>query len=1353
VRPRSAHTLNQRRDGLYAGFDRLGRVDLRDLGGNRRVRKLVADLVVPGQLGEPRLPDEVRFRYQELWRRSSLGWLRVGYDYDLFDLVEGGRRGYHLHPVKGREPVPHAVCVLPDGSGEGHHYFAFEVDLLAVHEEFEGQHAAGRPIDCRGRRSIDSGLVHRVTGCPGGLLFALRSVRGEMPVICATCGADNEAGRKFCLDCGTSQSIGCPACGTPNPSAARFCGDCGTRLAGAAAPSHPKTPAPAVAERRLVSVLFADLVGFTPFAEERDAEETRELLTRYFDVARDIIERFGGTVEKFIGDAVMAVWGAPTAREDDAERAVRAGLELVDAVRALGPTIQARAGVLTGEAAVTIGATNQGMVAGDLVNTAARLQSIAPPGAVLVGESTQRAAAAAIAFEKAGEQLLKGKTAPVPAWRALRVVAQRGGHGRSDMPEPPFVGRDEEFRLLRDLLSATGRDRRARLVSITGPGGIGKSRLAWELEKYIDGVVETVYWHRGRSPAYGDGITFWALGEMVRRRAGLAETDDEPTTRERIAAIVAEHVPDAEDRRWVGPGLLTLLGLEPAPPGGRDVLFAAWRIFFERIAAKGTTILLFEDLQWADSGLLDFIDHLLEWSRGAPLLVVTLARPELFDRRPGWGTWTRNFTGLALEPLAEPAMRELLESFVPGLPRPAVEAILDRADGIPLYAVETIRSLVAERRLERRDGAYRAVGDLATLAIPDTLRSLIASRLDALDPADRGLIQDASVLGQTFTLAGLAAMTASDEADLEPRLRGLMRRELLDLEADPRSPERGQYKFVQSLIREVAYGTLARPERQARHLTVARYYEMLGEDELAGALATHYVAAYKASGAGAEADAVAVQARLALSGAAARAASLGAHDQAVAYLAQALEVTADPAARGGLLERAAISASVAADLEGAQALARRSVEEYRRAGDTASAARATAELGVILLNAQGPVQAIAALEGALAELPDSAPDDVRARLLVNLSRALFRNDQPGRALETVDRALPIAERLDLDEVIADAFNNKAVALSRHGRTREAVALMEAAIASAQAGGFVSAELRARNNLAATLATREPRRATEMQRENLELARRVGDRYVANVISLAVTSGAWLLGDGWDAALAALTEALARVRDLSEEADVLAAACSFWVARGDATDDALGRLEIAAVQLSDPSAATNLHFVRGDRALVRGDYAEAYEEMLRAADKTAAAGFYLAEAVRPALWLRDAIRARAVAERLDADPDAHSNVSRVNRAAAWAGIAALEGRRDEAVAGYRDALKHYREFGFEFEVARIELDMLMLLGPDLPDARAVAEEARSVFERVGARPYLERLDATISDARIVGSAAPAVPAGAAAESRS
>ena len=291
---------------------------------------------------------------------------------------------------------------------------------------------------------------------------------------------------------------------------------------------------PGVAERRLVSVLFVDLVGFTTASERRDAEDTRELLTTYYDTAREIVARHGGTIEKFICDAVMAVWGAPSAHEDDAERAVRAALEIVTSVPRLAPdtdSLQARAGVLTGEAAITVGLIGQGMIAGDLVNTASRLQSIATPGTVLVGDATYRAASRSIAFEDVGQRELKGKELPVQLWRAVSVVAKRGGEGRAATLEPPFVGRDDELRLLKDLFDATTREQKSRLVTVIGQAGIGKSRLAWEFEKYLDGVVDTAYWHEGRSPSYGEGISYWALAEMVRRRAGIAEGDDDATTR------------------------------------------------------------------------------------------------------------------------------------------------------------------------------------------------------------------------------------------------------------------------------------------------------------------------------------------------------------------------------------------------------------------------------------------------------------------------------------------------------------------------------------------------------------------------------------------------------------------------------------------------------------------------------------------------------------------------------------------------------------------------------------------------------------------------------------------------------
>jgi len=1126
----------------------------------------------------------------------------------------------------------------------------------------------------------------------------------------------------------------------------RFCGECATPLVAGAIPAAtataatPRTsqPAGAVSERRLVSVLFADLVGFTPFAEERDAEDVRDTLTRYFEIATEVIGRYGGTVEKFIGDAVMAVWGTPTAREDDAERAVRAALDLVDAVTVLGPTIQARAGVLTGEAAVTLGATNQGMVAGDLVNTAARLQAAAQPGTVLVGEATMRAASASIAFEPAGEQTLKGKTTPVPAHRALRVVAQRGGSGRSDLPEPPFVGRDEELRLLKELIATTGRDRRTRLVSITGPGGIGKSRLAWELEKYIDGIVGTIYWHRGRSPSYGEGITFWALGEMVRRRARLSETDDEATTRERIRATVEEYVAAEDDRRWVEPALLTLLGLEPAPAGGREVLFAAWRIFFEQIAEKATTVMLFEDLQWADTGLLDFVEHLLEWSKNVPLIVVTLARPELLDRRPDWGGGTRNLTRLALEPLNDDAMRQLLDGFVPGLPAEATSVILTRADGIPLYAVETIRALVADGRLERDGDTYRPVGELGELAVPETLRSLIASRLDALEPSDRSLVADASVLGQSFALDGLVAISGRAKEAIEPRLKVLVRRELFDLEVDPRSPERGMYRFVQSLIREVAYGTLAKRERRARHLAAARWFESLGDDELAGLLASHYVAARDASAEGAEADAVAIQARLALSGAAERAETLGSHEQAVGYLRQALAITSDEAERFELLLRAASSADLAGtfelavDLAGQGAALAADLAETR--GDRTAVGRAQALLGEVLINGGQPQEALEALQRAVDSLPEDADPDARAELLANLSRAQMRAELPAESVASADAALEIAERRGLERVVAEALNNKGSSLGYLGRKREAEALLRAAVKVAHDHGFISAEIRAISNLGSS--SEDLRFARDTLRASEQLGRRVGNRPMALWAAASARYMDALMAERWDEDLAEAEAELAEGRARGglaplDEIRSLSVSGVVLVARGEPTDDVLARIRDLTSQVSDRYAAASGHYLAGDRALLAGDHAAAVDEILKAGEGyTGARAFYLSYAGRPALWAGDVPQARHVAEMLDADA-ATDNSAIASRLAIRAGIAALEGRRDDAAAGYREAFTLFTLAYADFERARVGLDAVKLLGPDDPVARDAADFSRAVFERVRATPYLQLLDEALS----------------------
>ena len=1157
-------------------------------------------------------------------------------------------------------------------------------------------------------------------------------------MICGTCGSQNDAGRKFCVECGTALAIPCPSCGTPNPASGKFCGECGTALGAAGmepvAVTHA-SPSP-VAERRLVSVLFGDLVGFTTLSEHRDAEDVRELLESYFTLCRETIGRYGGTIEKFIGDAVMAVWGTPVAQEDDAERAVRAALDLVDAVRRLGEgagvsELALRAGVLTGEAAVTLGASDMGMVAGDLVNTASRLQSVAPPGTVLVGDSTRRASGDAIAYEAVEDQVLKGKELPVAAWRALRVVARRGGVGRSDQLEAPFVGRQAELQLIKDFYHGTARERGVRLVSVIGQGGIGKTRLAWEFLKYIDGVTEIVYWHQGRSPSYGDGITFWALGEMVRMRLGIGEGADEEATRQALTASLEEFVSDEEERRALEGPLLQLLGFQSGAESERGQLFSAWRTYFERIAEVAPVVLVFEDLQWADEGLFDFIEDLLAWSRGKPIYVITLARPELLERRPTWGAGQRGFTSLGLEPLADAEMLELLGGLVPGLPESAARTIVERAEGIPLYAVETVRMLLNDGRLQQTDGAYQPVGDLSTLAVPETLHALIAARLDGLDPADRSLLQDASVIGLSFAADALAAVAGLPTDEVEPRLRSLVRRELIALDDDPRSPERGQYRFVQGLIKEVAYGTLAKRDRRARHLAAARHFEALGDDELAGVLAQHYVEAYRAQPGGEEGAALAAQARVALRAAAARARALASPARALSYLELALDVTTDPADELALHREAGWFAADAGKLDASVLHMERTIDLAAQMGDPVARRRAVAHLANILIEGHQD-RAFELLSEAIAEPGLTPDDDGYVEIAQALAKLYMRRSRFAEGIALAERALPAAEAQGLNFPAVDLLITRAVALANIGRPIESVTGLMGVIALADRHNLQDALVRATINLGYALDPDDPEAAYRVSREGAEKARQWGQRLGLRYLVGNATGGAVNVGD-WDWALAEVRDPIWDDLEPAERIWLGATEAEILAGRGEPVAELIAELQGLAAGFDDPQYRGVTAYTTWTTMMAAGQYADLIEPgraSLRWGGQGAIDG-------TPPIVSRAGLRthdAELIREMLTAFGGARKGrVTTAHLAAMEGALAAVEGRRADARAQFLEALRQFRELGLSWVAANTGLDAVVADVLEPAERQRVADEARATFERLGARPYLAQLDAALAGA--------------------
>jgi class 3 adenylate cyclase len=640
--------------------------------------------------------------------------------------------------------------------------------------------------------------------------------------LCSVCGQENAAGQAFCGSCGASLAAACPSCGTENPPGYKFCGQCGAALVSTRIKS-------AFEERRIITVVFADLVGFTSRAERMDPEDLRSILDPYYRRLRAELEAHGGTVEKFIGDAVMGVFGAPVAHGDDPERAVRAALAIRDSVPEMNSDapdldLQLRIAVNTGEAIVTFtpGATpSEAMVAGDVVNTASRLQTSAPVNGILVGEETYRATSSVISYESVEPLTVKGKQEPVRAWLAVDSVLMPGIRARK---ETPFVGRTAE---LASLQTAWTRalEGSSPLVTVLGVPGIGKSRLA---DEFLASVGDGARILKGRSLPYGAGSGYGAFAQHVMQIAGILDTDPIPVAIQKLDDAVSSLLDEGAEE--VASHLAVLVGLTDDEVPDRRTLFFAVRRLVEELAARQPLVLVFEDIHWAEGGLLDLIETLASRLEGAPALLLTMARPDLVDTRPGWGSGVRSYTALALDPLNVECAQELaLLLLGHDTLSERASRLAETSEGNPLF-IEELAASVSEQTTS------------ADAKLPTSVRNIIAARLDALPERERAVVLAASAIGKVFWLGALERLHA-DGGGLHEVLDSLEHRGLLRREAVSRIGGDAQYAFKHMLIREVAYETLPKARRRELHALAAEFIEdVAGERraEWAPVLALHY---------------------------------------------------------------------------------------------------------------------------------------------------------------------------------------------------------------------------------------------------------------------------------------------------------------------------------------------------------------------------------------------------------------------------------------------------------------------------------------------------------------------------------
>jgi class 3 adenylate cyclase len=1125
-----------------------------------------------------------------------------------------------------------------------------------------------------------------------------------------------------------------------------------------AAAAAPARPARRAGERRFATVLFADIVDSTGLAEREDPEVVRALVDQVFERAADVVERHGGSVEKFIGDAVLALFGVPSAHEDDPERAVRAALEMQLAVGALNTELIAggkarlalRVGIEAGPVLVNldrVGDTGDRMLTGDAVNTAARVQQQAEPGSVLVGPGVEATTRHAVDYRALAPREVKGKARALPVWQALRVRTGQGERATLGI-HARLIGRDDELGLLERTVSWAYSERRPALVTVLGGAGVGKSRLAAELCRGLDVIAPTACVRQGRCLPYGN-VSYSALTEAVKAECGILE-DDPPEALARKTALAAEALLGDRD---VVPLVDALVGSSAEHTFAREDLFDGWRRFLERIAARSPLLLVLEDLHWADDGLLDFVDHLADWAQG-PMLVLALARPELLERRPGWGGGKRNYSAIFLEPLTAEETEELIEDLLcTRLPDPLRRVVVERSEGYPLYGEEIVRMLI-DRGILRGTGTagWQVTQADAPIEIPRSIQALIAARLDSLPPAEKAILQDAAVVGQAFwpgVLARLGGCGREEARDALSRLR--VKGVVLPQEPPAFSGEQ-EFAFRHVLIRDVAYDSLPKAVRAEKHVEVARWAEQqVGErrEEIAELLAAHYAHALRYL------DELGIRDGLRTAveregfqwakAAGERALRLWQQGEAVRWLRVALDLAARIGIPKGELAslwedyatagaEAVAYGEVAIALESALTL----YEELDRDRD---AGRIEAELAYIAQQSGDLDRVLRWVMRALARLEPLGDSRDLAVALHVLGWHEFRTVRFAEAEQHLRTALEMAERVGDEVVRTHAIVSLALLFQQTQRGDESLELFEQGLALARQAGDLSLLLRVLVHIEGALEefSGDYHRATELAHEALELARRAGNTaniaWTTQLLSdLAVDLGRLDESEGW--ANQAL-EASRAVGDAIVIGYSLERVAYLHAVRGE-SDDAERVLEEARPILADnpePWLQAWVPLIAGHIAQGRGRDREAAEILAQGARPLLARIFVwggknlLIECVRSLARVGRTDEARLFRDRLD--------TLAVSSAPSRAMLAWADGLLEpQPAAAHRmlvDAVGRFEQLENHIERGRCLIDLAAVERRMGEDPTPTATRARDTLDASGARLFTRELSAVPLDA--------------------